>query len=95
MNVNLNLETPAFLKYKISSKCHDQSEAQKLRWKIKTVHCSVFNPVSSWLPKGTLTNVTTLVWNFKLTDSNLELSVCYGGDVSGLNLENIPIKLNL
>ena len=31
LNVNLNLETPTFLNYKISSKCHEQSEAQKLR----------------------------------------------------------------
>ena len=39
--MNLNLESPTFLNYKISSKCHEQSEAQKLRWKIKSVHCSV------------------------------------------------------
>ena len=31
ISVNLNLEIPAFLNYKISSKCHEQSEAQKLR----------------------------------------------------------------
>ena len=37
-NMNLNLETPTFLNYKISSNCHEQSEAQKLRWKIKSIH---------------------------------------------------------
>ena len=36
INVNLNLETPVFLKNKIH-KCHEQSEAKKLRWKIKLV----------------------------------------------------------
>ena len=28
-------------------------------------------------------------------NSSLELSVCYGGDVSGLNLQSIPIQQNL
>ena len=44
--MNLNLEIPTFLNHKIQSKCHEQSEAQKLRWKIKSVHCSVYSPVS-------------------------------------------------
>ena len=68
--MNLNLEIPAFLNYKISSKCHEQSEAQKLRWKIK----SVYSPVLTRFVKG-LEDLTTLNWNFKLLNSNMELSI--------------------
>ena len=71
--MNLNLEIPAFLNYKISSKCHEQSEAQKLRWKIK-YFCCVYSPVSTWFVKG-LEDLTTLNWNFKLLNSNMELSI--------------------
>ena len=83
--MNLNLEIPAFLNCKISPKCHEQSEAQKLRWKIK-YFCCVYSPVSTWFVKG-LEDLTTLNWNFKSSNSNMELSICYGGDLSIWNLE--------
>ena len=44
--MNLNLEIPAFLDCKISTKCHEQSEAQNLRLKIKSFCRSVYSPIS-------------------------------------------------
>ena len=83
--MNLNLETPTFLNYKISSKCHEQSEAQKLRWKIKPVRRSVYNPVST-IDKSNICHQI----RFKYGTLSLLKE-----DFSSWNLENIPVKLNL
>ena len=77
--MNLNLETPTFLNYNISSKCHEQSEAQKLRWKIKPVQSSV-----------NLIDKSNICHQIRLKYGTLSL---LKEDFSSWNLENILVKL--